>query len=153
LTIGKNNWQLKTLGELFHIYPGGTPSRAIKEYWCGEIPWVKISDMLQRNIVNTEEKISKKGLSNSSAKIIPKGSLLISIFATVGRTAFLEIDAATNQAIVGLVAKVKNLNNKFVGYFLDLKVRELNNRARGVAQKNINKTICRAKARSSLSSR
>lgn len=136
-----NNWQVKSLGELFDIFPGGTPSRNVDEYWGGDIPWVKISDMLQSTITYTEENISEAGLSNSSAKIIPRGSLLISIFATVGRTAFLDIDAATNQAIVGLVAKEQNLDLNFVRYYLDFKIDKLKELSRGVAQNNINKSI------------
>jgi type I restriction enzyme S subunit len=130
------------LGELFDIVSGGTPSRSKPEYWNGAVPWVKISDMLNDPINTTEEYITDKGLSNSPGKLLPAGTLLISIFATIGRTAFLAIEAATNQAIVGLIPKDRNkIDLQYCRHFLNSAVLELKRRSRGVAQQNINTTI------------
>lgn len=98
--------------------------------------------MLQDTITNTEESITEKGLKNCSAKLLPSGTVLISIFATVGRTATLAIDAATNQAIVGVIPNNKSdFDPRFLEYSLQVKARELQNKSRGVAQVNINGSV------------
>ncbi len=96
-------WEWKRLGDVGRIESGGTPSRGKSEYWeDGTIPWVKISDITDKYINETSERIAEKGLENSSAKIFPKGTILISIFATLGDVGILNIDAACNQALSGI---------------------------------------------------
>ena len=91
------------LYEICDIKSGGTPSREKREYWSnGEIPWVKIGDFNGKYIDEVEETITYEGLNNSSAKIIEKGSILFTIFATIGEVAILKFDATTNQAIAGI---------------------------------------------------
>src|SRR5690606_20534806 len=99
----KEDWIECTLGEVFKTTSGGTPSRRNANYYNGSIPWVK-SGELDKGIINeTEEKISKEALKNSSAKIFPKGTLLIALYgATIGKLSFLGIEASTNQAICGI---------------------------------------------------
>ncbi|HEY5533480.1 MAG TPA: restriction endonuclease subunit S [Ignavibacteria bacterium] len=133
--------QFERIGNIVKIVSGGTPSRGISEYWGGKIPWVKISDMISRYVDKTEEYITEEGLNNSATKILPKGTLLISIFATVGRTAILGLNASTNQAIVGLIPKSKDIDIQFLKYVLDSEIESLKYRSRGVAQNNINTSI------------
>lgn len=136
---------IKKISEICEIFSGGTPSRTKLEYFGGGIPWVKITDMLQGTVKTTGESLTEAGLNNSSARLMPSGTVLISIFATIGRTAVLGIEAATNQAIAGVVPKdVNQLDPFYLRYFLDSQHEELNRAARGVAQPNINQGILKA---------
>ena len=103
------NIQYKKLGEICDFISGGTPSKSKNEYWKnGNIPWIKISDFKEKYIKCSDEKITKNGLENSSAKLLKKGTILYTIFASVGKVAILDIEATTNQAIVGV--NLKELN-------------------------------------------
>jgi type I restriction enzyme S subunit len=135
------NWPTESLGSLCDVMSGGTPKRTVDEYWNGEIPWVKISDMLQGEIEHTDESITDKGLRESPARLLEPGTLLLSIFATVGRTAVLAIPAATKQAIVGLRIKAENLDQRYLRHYLDSQAEALKSKSRGVAQDNINTSI------------
>lgn len=133
------------LGDLCRITSGGTPSRTKAQFFGGGVPWVTITDMLQGDVTKTKETLSREGIANSSAKVLPKGTVLISIFATIGRTAILQIDAATNQAIAGVIPNdLQQLDSRYLKYFLDSKHGFLNSEARGVAQPNINQGILKS---------
>ena len=142
------NIQYKKLGEICDFISGGTPSKSKNEYWKnGNIPWIKISDFKEKYIKCSDEKITKNGLENSSAKLLKKGTILYTIFASVGKVAILDIEATTNQAIVGVNLKENNLVDKdFLYYFLCSIENNIKRQARGVAQNNINisilKNIC-----------
>ena len=132
------------LGDICTIQSGGTPSRSIKDYWDnGTIPWVKISDFSGKYLDYTSEKITQAGLDNSSAKIFPKGTILYTIFATLGETCILNIDATTNQAIAGLKLNDDAVSLDYLYYYLLSKKDYVNEIGRGVAQNNINMKILR----------
>ncbi len=139
-----NKWLFKELGEVSTIKSGGTPSRAIKEYWNGDIPWVKISDISKEYVDKTDEFITVEGLKNSSTNIFPKGTILFTIFATIGKVGILDIDATTNQAIAGITPNSEIVNSKFLTYSLRELALSLENQGKGVAQKNINLSILKS---------
>lgn len=130
------------LDELCTIQSGGTPSRHKKTYWeNGTIPWVKISDIKDKHLDTTEEFISELGLKNSSAKIFPAGTILYTIFATLGEVCILDIDASTNQAIAGIQIKSDKIEQNYLYYYLTSLKPTISNIGRGVAQNNINMSI------------
>ncbi len=132
------------LGDLCTIQSGGTPSRHNKAYWeNGTIPWVKISDIKDKYINTTGESITKSGLESSSAKIFSSGTILYTIFATLGEVCILNIDAATNQAIAGIQLKSGSVERNYLYYYLLSLKTIVNEIGRGVAQSNINLTILR----------
>lgn len=127
------------LGDVCNIQSGGTPSRGERNYWeNGQIPWVKISDIKAKFLNNTEEHITELGLKNSSAKVFPTGTILYTIFATLGETCILNIDAATNQAIAGIQIESDELIRDYLYYYLISRKDTVLAMGRGVAQNNIN---------------
>ena len=132
------------LGELCDVRSGGTPKRSVPEYWNeGSIPWVKISDISNKYVSSTEEQITEEGLMGSSAKILAPGTLLYSIFASIGAVGILEIPAATNQAIAGLSIKTNRVIRDYLYHFLKSQETLAKSSGRGAAQNNINLTILR----------
>jgi restriction endonuclease S subunit len=101
---------------------GGTPSSDNEKFWAQEnekgINWVAIADMTNTDFIEkTNKKITTAGLADKGLKILPKGTLLYSIFASLGKVSILKIDAVTNQAILGLIPG-KKINNNFLKYYL-----------------------------------
>ncbi|MBR3297587.1 MAG: restriction endonuclease subunit S [Clostridia bacterium] len=135
-----------TLGEICEIVSGGTPSRAKPEYWNnGTIPWIKIGNIKGKYIHEADEFITDAGLKSSSAKMLPKGTILYTIFATLGEVGILDIEACTNQAIAGVTIKdTSNVLSEYVYYYLMSKKKYINSLGRGVAQNNINMSILRS---------
>lgn len=132
------------LGELCEICSGGTPKRSVAEYWKdGTIPWVKIGDMSEKYVSSTEERITDAGFNNSSVKKLEPGTLLYSIFASIGAVSILKIPASTNQAIAGLKIKDDSLDRDFLYHYLKSRESISKSSGRGAAQNNINLTILR----------
>ncbi len=141
-----SEWKTVRLGDVCEIQSGGTPSRSKTEYWKnGTIPWVKIGDFSGKYLNKTTEHITQKGLENSSAKLFSKGTILYSIFATLGEATILNIDATTNQAIAGIKIKDKSsIDIDYLFAYLKSLKEEVNRIGRGVAQNNINLSILKA---------
>ena len=136
--------EYKTLGELCDVVSGGTPSRSKQEYWNGDIPWIKIGNIKSKYVSEADEFITEAGLSGSSAKMLKKGTILYTIFATLGEAGVLTIDACTNQAIAGISIKDESVIDRgYLFYYLKSKKNYVNEVGRGVAQNNINMSILR----------
>ncbi|MGI7836390.1 N-6 DNA methylase, partial [Campylobacter coli] len=119
-TPPKQGWNKEKLNEIVSIQSGGTPDRKVKEYWNGNINWVK-SEVCQNCYVydyQVKEKITELGLQKSSAKLLKKETTLIALVgATIGKIGFLTFESATNQNITGLYPKnLKILNTKYLYY-------------------------------------
>ena len=134
-------WTIAKLGDICFTTSGGTPSRKMPNYYGGNIPWVKSGELDKGLILDTEEKITEEAIKNSSAKVFPKGTLLIALYgATVGKLAFLGIDATTNQAVCGIY-KSEAIESKLLYYFLLLQKSNLVSQSIGGAQPNISQGI------------
>jgi type I restriction enzyme S subunit len=135
------HWEIKKLGEVCFTTSGGTPNRRNSKFYQGNIPWVKSGELDRGLILDTEEKISEEAIKNSSAKVFPKGTLLIALYgATIGKLAFLGIDAATNQAVCGIY-KNENIDSNYLFHFLFYKKPSLVKQGIGGAQPNISQGI------------
>ena len=108
-TASNHGFPIVSLGDssLFRIESGGTPRSEIEEYWGGGIPWATLVDLpaseFISQITSTKRTISEKGLRESSAKMIPANSVIVSTRATIGRIAINRIPIATNQGFKNVV--------------------------------------------------
>ena len=104
-----HSFPLVFLGEtgLFRIESGGTPKSDVDEYWNGGIPWATLVDLPATDFISqisaTKRTISEQGLRESSAKLIPVNSVVVSTRATIGRIAINRIPIATNQGFKNVV--------------------------------------------------
>lgn len=135
-----DTWKWVQLRDVTQMEAGGTPSRTQSCYWNGDIPWVKIGDMNGKFTSQTSEYITQDGLKRSTAKLFPKGTVLYSIFASIGIVSILTIDAATNQAIVG-ISHSKEIDTDYLYYVLTSLKSVVIKKQHGMAQMNINQTI------------
>jgi type I restriction enzyme S subunit len=129
-----------SLGELTNISSGSTPSRKKEANYNGNIPWVKTGEVNSTVITDTEEKISKEGLKNSSCKLYEKGSLIIAMYGqgkTRGKVAVLGISATTNQACAVLAPSDK-INFTYLFEYIKMVYLDLRSLGRGGGQPNLN---------------
>jgi type I restriction enzyme S subunit len=132
-----DGWKETTLGEISFVKSGGTPSRAIKEYWEGDIPWYSSGELNDLFTRNPERHINQLAVNNSNTKIFPKGSLLIGMYDTAAlKMSIIDRNATFNQAIAG-VEPNKNIDLIFILHSINSIKPELLNLRRGVRQKNL----------------
>ena len=130
-----------TLGEVGTWQSGGTPSRSNKTYYGGSIPWLKTGDLNDGLVTSIPESITQEGLENSSAKLNPKGSVLIAMYgATIGKIGILDFPATTNQACCACI-DYPALKQRYLFLFLLSHKEEFISQGGGGAQPNISKEI------------
>lgn len=133
------NFGVKPLGEIAEILNGGTPDTKVKEFWDGDILWITPKDMGKLESIyvgDTERKITDKGLKNSSAKLLPINSVILSSRAPIGHLAINTKPISTNQGCKGIVPN-KNLDSLFLYYFLKHSVELLNELGTGTTFKEL----------------
>lgn len=135
-------YRVEKISALCKVSSGGTPSRDRKEYYNGRIPWIKTGEVVNDVIYDTEEKITEEAIANSSAKLYPKGSLIIAMYGqglTRGRTAKLGINASTNQACA-VLSEIDNSKvlTDFLWIYLQGEYHRLRELASGNNQPNLN---------------
>ena len=121
---------------------GSTPSRTETDYWKnGNIPWLKSGEVHNNITVETEEYITKKATEETSAKLLPKNTVLMAMYGvTAGEVGYLAIEATTNQAICGMICN--SLEDAAYLYFSLLQnQKEISSLANGGAQNNLSKEL------------
>ncbi len=108
-----DEWKGKMLGEIVEIIGGGTPETNIEEYWNGKIQWFTPTEIKSNYVSNSLRTITEAGLKKSSAKILPKGAILLTTRATIGEVAIAMNDCSTNQGFQSLVVR-QGINNIFI---------------------------------------
>lgn len=141
------HWPMVSLGDqtLFRIESGGTPKSDEPTYWSGGVPWVTLVDLPQSDFITqlncTERTISEEGLKNSSAKLLPVGTVLVSSRATIGRVAIARISTATNQGFKNIVIQDHSrVLPEFVAYMMKFLTPRLEALATGGTFKEFSKS-------------
>ena len=134
-----DGWCWTTLGEIGNWQAGATPSRMRKDYYGGNIPWLKTGDLTDGYICEIPETITDKALEETSVKLNPTGSVLIAMYgATIGKIGILTFPATTNQACCACV-DYKAVTQKYLFYFLLSYKEKFVKMGGGGAQPNISK--------------
>ena len=111
-------WEVKRLGEVAEIIGGGTPSTFVSDYWNGNINWFTPTEIgTEKYVFDSVRKITKNGLANCSARILPIGTILLTSRAGIGDIGILKKEACTNQGFQSLVAK-DGFYNEFLYYLV-----------------------------------
>lgn len=139
-------WKLGTVREFCKkMTSGGTPNRSNNNYWNKrDYRWLKTGEVHNNIVVDTEEYISQEGLDNSSAKIIPRGSVTLAMYCangvTGGQVAYLDCDTTTNQACCNMICNSKEDAAFLFFYFLN-RQEEIKRLANGAAQENLSQEL------------
>ena len=97
------------------IVGGGTPSTKNQEFWNGDIDWYSPAEINTQIYVNKSQKtITELGLKKSSAQLLPKGTVLFTSRAGIGKTAILSREGTTNQGFQSIIPTLNQLNNYFI---------------------------------------
>jgi len=133
------NWSWTTLGKIGKWQSGSTPNRLNKDYYNGNIPWLKTGDLNDGYITHIPEYITEKALNETSVKLNPTGSVLIAMYgATIGKIGILTFPATTNQACCACEV-FKGIDREFIFLFLLSHREEFIKMGGGGAQPNISK--------------
>ncbi len=133
------NWNLTALKNVCSIIGGGTPDTQNSEYWNGNIQWFTPSEVKSNFILKSERTISELGLKNSSARILPQGTVLLTTRATIGEVAIAQEECSTNQGFQSLIVN-ENCHNVFLLYWIKENKFEFIKRANGSTFPEISKS-------------
>lgn len=139
-------WQRRRMAEVCDTVGGGTPSTKIEEYWGGEVTWVVPSDVTSNDclvLLDSDRKITVRGLRESSAKMVPAWTVLMTSRASVGFFALMDREVATNQGFINIIPGDEDLR-MYLLFNLMSRVAEIRGNAKGTTYPEISKGRFRA---------
>ena len=135
------DWVVKPMREVVKWGAGGTPkANEIAYYKGGTIPWLIVGDLTNGIVTKSQTKITKLGLANSTAKMIPSGTLLVAMYGSIGKLGITGIECCTNQAIA-FAKELNGLTTKFLFYYMQFLKPKLQSLGKGGTQSNISQTV------------
>jgi len=143
-----DNWSFKQVKEIALVTSGGTPSRIVPNYWGGNIPWVRTTEVQNCVIAmgDVKEFITQQGLDNSSAKMLPIGSILMAMIGqgkTRGQVALLSINAACNQNSAAIILHNGN-SPEFYFNYLKSQYQNIRNYSNSAGQSNLSAALVKS---------
>lgn len=146
LLTGDNadSWRRLPLGELGQWGSGGTPLKTHPEYYGGDIPWLVIGDLNDGLVTSAQQRITALGLENSSAKLVPAGTILIAMYGSIGKLGITGLECATNQAIAHCQPDPSLVSVRYLFLLLRSMRSDFLGRGQGLAQQNISQKILKS---------
>lgn len=142
-----SEWAINKIGELTEIKTGGTPSTKCEKYWKdGDIPWMASGDVNKKIINGVDGRITKSGMENSAAKLLPKDTVMIALNGqgkTKGTVAYLNIELTCNQSLAGFLPNYNVFNSKYLYYNLQSRYFEIRGLAGDGARNGLNLGLLR----------
>ncbi len=136
-----SGWEIKKMPQVVKWGSGGTPKATEKQYYeGGTIPWLIIGDLNDGIVTSSASKITKLGLQNSSAKMIPAGTLLVAMYGSIGKLGITGFECCTNQAIA-YAKELHGVTTKYMFYYMAMMKSDLISKGKGGTQKNISQTV------------
>lgn len=136
-----DGWEIKMMPQVVKWGSGGTPKATEKQYYDGgSIPWLVIGDLNDSIVSSSASKITELGLQNSSAKMIPTGTLLVAMYGSIGKLGITGIECCTNQAIA-YAKELYGVTTKYMFFYMAMMKSELISKGKGGTQKNISQTV------------
>ena len=130
LLTPKDKWLRLSIGDVAHVIGGGTPDTNIEDYWNGNIQWFTPSEIGKKKyVMESERTLTQKGLDNSSAKLLPPNTILLSTRATIGECSIARQECCTNQGFQSLIAN--KVTPEFLYYLIQTKKKDLLSKASG----------------------
>jgi type I restriction enzyme S subunit len=134
-------WEIKKMPEVVKWSSGGTPKATEKQYYeNGTIPWLIIGDLNDGIVTESASRITQLGLENSSAKMIPSGTLLVAMYGSIGKLGITGIECCTNQAIA-YAKELHGVITKYMYYYMAMMKPKLISMGKGGTQKNISQSV------------
>ena len=115
MNLRKDIWKLDKIGNVSQVISGGTPRRNVLEYFGGDIAWFTPTEIPKYNIkevIHSKENITELGLKKSSAKVLPKGTVLLTSRATIGMIAIAGKEITTNEGFANFICNIQTLKRK-----------------------------------------
>jgi len=134
-------WEKKKIADVCETVGGGTPSTKVPEYWEGDITWIVPSDITKNKclvLLDSERKITEKGLRESSAKMVPAETILMTSRASVGFFALMDCEVCTNQGFINIIPHEDELR-MYLLFNLMSRVTEIRSNAKGTTYPEISK--------------
>lgn len=138
----ETKWDIVKIADIMQTSSGGTPQSDVNAYYDGgTIPWINSGEVKSGIINKANNFITKMGLDNSSAKLFPTNTVLVAMYgATAGQVGILKIEAATNQAVCGILPS-ENYNSMYLYYYLNTQLENFLSMRMGVARLNLSQGL------------
>jgi len=132
-------WSVSSVGILYDIIGGGTPSTKVGEYWDGDNPWLTSADISDKGKISPRKSITQEGIENSATNLVPKNSLIVVTRVGLGKVALTDFPLCFSQDSQALVGSENYINPKFAFYYLLRTVQTFKYRSRGTTISGVTK--------------